>query len=71
MQFWVWICGVAVAGPSRAEHHGAAFDSALVHFAEVDCGEVDFKRAFVAECFKTDGALDSTFSCDWVDQCGW
>lgn len=70
VEFWIGIGAVPVAGSTRAEHHAAAFDGALVHLAKVDGREVNFQGALITKRLEADIALNSFLAGCWIDELG-
>lgn len=59
---------MAISRAPRAEHHVAAVNGALVHFAQVNSAEVDLEGAFITEGLEANVAFDSLLSGCWI--CG-
>ena len=68
MQFGIRVGRVAIARPSRAEHHVATINRTFVHLSQMDCGKVDLESSLVAESLETDIALHTFLSSRRIDE---
>ena len=68
VELGVGVCGVSVAAPPAAEHHGAVVHRAPMHLPEVDSREVDLEGALVAECLQTHVTLNPLLASCRIDK---
>lgn len=68
VQLRIRIGAVAISRSARAEHHRAALDGALVHFPQVNGGEVYLESALVAESFQTNVTLHALLAGRGIDE---
>lgn len=67
VQLGVRVGAVAIARPTRAEHHVATGHGALMHLTQVHGREVDLQSTLVAEGLEANVALGALLASDRMD----